>query len=238
MIGEAPRRQPRVLIVDDDAETREALALCFTGQGHECELASDAAAALGLVERVRLDAVVCDVRMSGMSGLDLLDRVKRTHPALPFVIITGVGGVPGAVDAMRRGAFQYVTKPCDLDELRTIVAGAIEERRRRGDDERASSLPALTAPPCQELIGSGPAMRALQIQINLVAASSAPVIVTGETGVGKELVARAIHARGARCGKPFVDVNTSAIPEICSKPSFLATCAAGSPVPSSPAKDS
>ena len=187
--------------------------MCFAGQGHECELAADAAAALGLVERVSLDAVICDVRMNGMSGLDLLDRVKRTHPALPFVIITGVGGVPGAVDAMKRGAFQYVTKPCDLDELRVIVEGAIDERRRHADAgaERPSSFPAGTA--SQELIGSGPAMRSLRASIHLVAASSAPVVVTGETGVGKELVARAIHAGGSRRSKPFVAVNTSAIPQ-------------------------
>src|SRR5277367_2408830 len=114
MTGAAARLRPRILIVDDDAEMRDALETCFEGQGHECEVAADATAALGFVERVSLDAVICDVRMNGMSGLDLLDRVKRTHPALPVVIITGAGGIPGAVDAMKRGAFQYVTKPCDL----------------------------------------------------------------------------------------------------------------------------
>ena len=212
MTGTASRLRPRILIVDDDEETREALEICFAGEGNECELAADATAALGLVERVSLDAVICDVRMNGMSGLDLLDRVKRTHPALPFVFITGVGGVPGAVDAMKRGAFQYVTKPCDLDELRAIVADAIEERRRYADAgaERPCSSPTSTAP--SQLIGSGPAMRSLKASIRLVAASSAPVIISGETGVGKELVARAIHAGGARRSKPFVAVNTSAIP--------------------------
>jgi two-component system response regulator HydG len=212
MTGAASRLRPRILIVDDDEETREALEMCFAGEGNECELAADATAALGLVERVNLDAVICDVRMNGMSGLDLLDRVKRTHPALPFVFITGVGGVPGAVDAMKRGAFQYVTKPCDLDELRAIVADAIEERRRYADAgvERPSSSPTFTAP--SQLIGSGPAMHSLKASIRLVAASSAPVVICGETGVGKELVARAIHAGGARRSKPFVAVNTSAIP--------------------------
>jgi two-component system response regulator HydG len=209
MTGATSRLRPRILIVDDDAETRDALEMCFAGQGHECEVAGDAAAALGLVERVSLDAVICDVRMNGMSGLDLLDRVKRTHPTLPFVIITGRGGIPGAVDAMKRGAFQYVTKPCDLDELRMIVAGAIEEGRRYADVGAERPTP---SPADHELIGGGPAMRALRASIRLVAASSAPVVVTGETGVGKELVARAIHAGGSRRAKPFVAVNTSAIP--------------------------
>jgi len=199
--------------VDDDAEMREALGIYFSGEGHECELAANAAAALGILERQSLDAVICDVRMDGMNGFELLDRVKRTHPALPFVVITAMGRIHDAVDAIKRGAFQYVAKPCDLDELRAIVAGAIEDRRRHanGDGEGRTSFPsAMTL--SFELIGNGAAMRALQAGIDRVAASSAPVVVTGETGVGKELVARAIHARGARRGRPFVAVNTAAIP--------------------------
>jgi len=204
----------RVLIVDDDAEMRDALGMYFTAQGHQCELAANGDAALGVVGRLSLDAVICDVKMDGMSGLDLLDRVKRTHPALPFVVITGKGEVRGAVDAIKRGAFQYLTKPCNLELLRTIVADAIGERRRHADadGDRRSSFPP-PATPSPRLIGNGPAMRLLQTSIELVAASSAPVIVTGETGVGKELVARAIHARGVRRDKPFVAINTSAIPQ-------------------------
>ncbi len=213
MTPASSRLRRRILIVDDDAETRDALEMCFAGLGHDCELAEDGVTALGLVERLNLDAVICDVRMGGMSGLDLLDRVKRTHPALPFVIITGAGGIPGAVDAMKRGASQYLTKPCDLDELRAIVESAIVERRPSGDEagaERRPSVPAALAN--QDLIGDGPAMRSLRARVHLVAASNAPAVITGETGAGKELVARAIHAGGSRRSKPFVAVNTSAIP--------------------------
>src|SRR5579864_8155303 len=120
----------RLLIVDDDPEMRDALGLFFSDQGLECELANSAEAALQVVERVNVDAVICDVRMDGMNGLELLDRVKRTHPALPFVVMTAMGGIPDAVDAIKRGALQYMTKPCDLDELRAFVSRAIEERRR------------------------------------------------------------------------------------------------------------
>jgi two-component system response regulator HydG len=206
----ATQMRSRVLIVDDDAEMRDALGLFFSGQGHECELASDAATALGVVERVNIDAVICDVRMEGMSGLELLDRVKRTHPALPFVVITAMGEIQDAVTATKRGAYQYMTKPCDMDELRKAVLGAIEEGRRGGT--AASHRPPSAMQSSMELVGNGPAMRALQACIDFVAASTAPVIVTGETGAGKELVARAIHARGSRRGAPFVAVNTSAIP--------------------------
>jgi len=198
--------------VDDDAQMRDALGMFFEGHGHDCELAADAAAALGVVERLNVDAVVCDVRMDGMSGFDLLDRVKRTHPALPVVVITAMGEIHDAVDAIKRGAFHYMTKPCDLEELQKTVAAAIELRRRQeGTESVRPSHPAMTM--SMELVGNGPAMRSLQSNIDSVAASSAPVVVTGETGVGKELVARAIHARGARRNKPFVAVNTSAIPQ-------------------------
>ncbi len=201
--------QSRILVVDDDAEMRDALGIFLSGYGHDCEFAADGAAALRVVENVGLDAVICDVRMDGMTGLDVLDRVKRTHPGLPVLMFTAMGGIPGAVDAIKRGAFQYVTKPCDLEELRRAVAGAIEERRRH-EDPILSHPPANT--PGKELVGSSSAMQSLQASIDFVASSSAPVVITGETGVGKELVARAIHARGPRRDRPFVAVNTSAIP--------------------------
>jgi two-component system response regulator HydG len=203
--------QSRVLIVDDDAEMRDALGNLFSIDGHACELAADAAAALEIVNRQTFDVVICDVIMEGMNGLELLDRVKRTHPALPFVVITAAGGVPQAVDAIKRGAFEYMVKPCDAHVLRRIVADALDSRSH--PSERGWLAP--PAPPVgeMELVGSGPAMRMLRTAIEFVARSSAPVLVTGETGVGKELVARAIHARSARNDRPFVAVNTSAIPK-------------------------
>jgi two-component system, NtrC family, response regulator HydG len=209
LTGAGLHQRTRVLVVDDDADMRDALATFLSDLGHECEVAADAATALGVIERMSLDAVLCDVRMNGMSGLELVDRLQHTHPALPVVVITAMGGVNDAVDAVKRGAFQYVTKPCDLDELRAIVAGAIRESQLH---DRRSSFPPATSPSV-ELRGDSPAMRALQKCIDLVAASSAPVIIMGETGAGKELVARAIHARGPRRDKAFVAINTSAIPE-------------------------
>jgi two-component system response regulator HydG len=212
-MNRASQLRPRVLIVDDDAEMRDALGIFFSREGHECELVASAAAALEVVDRLPFDAVLCDVRMAGMNGLELLGRLKRTHPALPFVLITAAGKIDDAVDAIKGGAFDYLTKPCDLDELRSIMVSAIEERRRLADAEgvRRSTPPSGPGPGI-ELLGDGQAMRSLQASIDFVAASSAPVVITGETGAGKELVARAIHARGPRRAQPFVAVNTSAIP--------------------------
>jgi len=203
--------QSRVLIVDDDRDTIETLEGVLSADGHACELAPDAATAIRSVDGLGCDVVVSDVVMDGMDGLELLDRVKRSHPALPFILVTGRGGVPQAVDAMKRGAFQYMIKPWDAEELKQVVRDAVRVGRESARVARPSHRP-----PGEErfaIVGSGPAMRALQTAIDFVARSSAPVLVRGETGVGKELVARAIHARGARNGHPFIPVNTSAIPQ-------------------------
>jgi two-component system response regulator HydG len=203
--------QSRVLIVDDDAAMREALELVFAADGHGCQLAADATTALSIVEQQTLDVVVSDIRMDGMDGLELLDRVKQTHPALPFIVVTAAGGIQQAVDAVKRGAFEYLVKPFDADALRQVVAKAVDGRRNPSERARLASI----LPPAgkTELVGSGAAMRALQTTIDFVARSSAPVLVIGETGVGKELVARAVHARSLRRSAPFVAVNTSAIPQ-------------------------
>jgi two-component system response regulator HydG len=203
--------QSRVLIVEDDRDMREALASLFAASGHACEQAADAASALELVEHQTFDAVVSDVLMEGMDGLELLDRIKVSHPALPVVVISARGSVHQAVDAIKRGAFGYAVKPCDVEELQKLVAEAVDARHHPGESTRAPATIAGVAD--LELVGAGPAMRALQTAIDFVARSSAPVLVTGETGTGKELVARAIHARSARCDRPFVAVNTSAIPQ-------------------------
>jgi len=190
---------------------REALRDLFSIDGHICELAPSATTALELVNQQTFDAVVSDVRMEGMDGLELLDRLKVSHPALPVVMVTGVGGVHQAVDAVKRGAFGYATKPFDVIELQAIVANALDARLHPSEGLRVPEPPSSVAD--MAIVGEGPAMRTMQTAIDFVARSSAPVLITGETGVGKELVARAIHARGPRAAHPFIAVNTSAIPQ-------------------------
>jgi two-component system, NtrC family, response regulator HydG len=204
--------QQRVLIVDDDFHMREALGMLFSGNGYACELAPDAVSALEIFERQSFDVVISDVRMSGMNGLELLDRVKESHPALPFIVITAAGAIGQAVDAIKRGAFEYVVTPCDMDDLCRIVTAALDRPRPANELARRSRPPPPVAGPLAR-VGAGPARRGLQTAIDFVCQSSAPVLITGETGVGKELVARAIHARSARSHRPFVAVNTAAIPQ-------------------------
>jgi two-component system response regulator HydG len=203
--------QSRVLIVDDDRDTRLLLGSLLSADGHACELAADAVAAMRSLESHGADLVLSDVLMEGLNGLELLDRVKRTRPDLPVVLVTAAGAVVQAVEAIKRGAFQYVTKPCDPDMLRQVVREGLEARPNRKEPAPTSPAPPRVAD--FDLVGSGPSMCALQTIIDSVARSSAPVLVTGETGVGKELVARAIHARSARSQRAFVPVNMSAIPK-------------------------
>jgi CheY-like chemotaxis protein len=192
--------QPRLLIVDDDPEMREALGDFFSRDGHACELAADASAALEAFDRQAFDVVICDVLMEGMNGLQLLDRIRKNHPTIPFIVITGKGGVSQAVAAIKRGAFEYMVKPCDGADLRRVVSDALDARRRPSKGARIATESGTATK--QELLGSGPAMRALQTTVDFVARSSAPVLIVGETGVGKEIVARAIHARSVRHDSP------------------------------------
>jgi two-component system response regulator HydG len=210
---EGARLRSHTLIVDDDEGTREMLASLFAREGHRCDVAADGHSALEVVDKLAPDVVICDVRMDGMSGLELLDHFNRTHPGIPFIVITGLGDIRDAVDAIKRGAFEYVTKPCDPHQLLRIVSGALDERRRR-EDQSAVRRAKPAAPTLRaDILGEGPAMQLLRKRVAMVAASSATVLITGETGSGKELVARAIHAEGPRRNQPFVAVNTSAIPQ-------------------------
>jgi two-component system response regulator HydG len=213
------KQDTRVLIVDDDADLAEALGAALTSEGYSCEFAMNGQAALQAVTQQTFDAVISDVQMDGMSGLDLLDRLAKSHPALPVIMVTAFSKLDAAVDATKRGAVNYIAKPYEVRTLEDVMAQAIRERRetsaaalseekqlRRVDAHRLQG-----ASP--ELLGSEPAMVALQQAIGRVAASSAPVLIAGESGSGKDLVAHAIHAQGPRHDRPFVAINASAIPE-------------------------
>jgi two-component system response regulator HydG len=214
------KQNTRVLIVDDDADLAEALSVALTGDGYSCELAGNGAAAIQALARHPFDAVISDVQMSGMGGLELLDRLAKSHPALPVIMMTAFSRLGDAVDATKRGAFQYLAKPYEVRTLEDMVAQAI--RQRRDDDALA---PAGEDRPLRRheihrlqgasptLLGSEPAMVALLECIRRVAASSAPVLIAGESGAGKDLDAHAIHAQGPRRDRPFVAINASAIPE-------------------------
>jgi two-component system response regulator HydG len=200
-----------VLVVDDHVEMARLLADHLTDAGYTVDMATSGQEALAVVRGRVLDAVVCDLRMEQVDGFDVLAAVRAADPTLPVLIMTAFGGVENAVEAMRRGATHYFTKPFRLDEVLLYVQRAIAERRLR-EENRALRQAVGERSTFAALVGRSAAMRSLYELIERVAHSPAPVLVRGESGSGKELVARALHFEGARKEGPFVAVNCTAIP--------------------------
>lgn len=200
-----------VLVVDDEATLREVLSLRIADWGFDVRLASDAAEGEREIERRRPDLVLCDVVMPGASGLELLKRIKRQDDRLPVVMMTAHGDVDGAVEAMKSGAVDFLTKPLDYVMLRALIETLASEVRQR---QESRSLDArLSKEGAPALVGQSRSMREMQRVIEVLASSDASAIITGESGTGKEVVARTVHALSSRADKPFVAINAAAIPE-------------------------
>ncbi|MBA3936343.1 MAG: sigma-54-dependent Fis family transcriptional regulator [Planctomycetes bacterium] len=198
-----------ILIVDDDAAVCWALEQVLRSQGYRVTIAADAAAARRLVRRARPDLVITDVRMPGESGLDLLAGLKQEYPGLPVVVTTAHGTMETAIEAVARGAFDYLPKPLDLDRTLDLV------KRALGEDTLALAAQPLPDGAAVEatIIGSTPAMQEVYRRIAAAAATDLGVLVTGDSGTGKELVARALHRFSKRREGAFIAVNCGAMPE-------------------------
>ncbi len=205
-------RQSRVLVVDDDKAVRSALKVNLSKHDMDVVLAGQAEEALALLAAQAFDLVITDVKMPGMSGIELLGRVRDTSPDLPVVVMTGVSSVEDAVAAMKGGAADYITKPVARDELLVIIERALERRQlkaevqslRRAVEQRFGF---------ENIIGRSPVMLRLYDDLAAVADSTATVLLIGPTGTGKELLASAVHYRSPRSRGPFIRVNCAAIPE-------------------------
>ena len=202
-----------VLIVDDERTLARAVKAFLAEAGYEAEVADDGERALALVQTLRPDVVFTDVRLPGMSGIDLLRRIREFDPAIPVIIMTAYGTIEGAVEAVKLGAFDYMKKPVDLEELKLLADRARENAMLRQElsyyRRRAANEVPLTG-----LLGQSPAILAVMDQVRQVAEldETPPVLITGETGTGKGLVARSLHQLSRRSGKPFIDVNCTALP--------------------------
>ena len=207
-MAEASRPQaPRIWVVDDDRAVRFVLATALRDAGFEVTAFAAAAEALDALQREPAPAlVVTDVRMPGDSGLQLLDKLKAAQPDLPVIVMSAHTDVASTAGAFRGGAHEFLSKPFDLDEAVALVRRALPQREPRGlrDIEPVADASAL--------IGDAPAMRALFRAIGRLAQAPLSVLVTGETGTGKELVARALHRESPRASRPFIALNTAAIP--------------------------
>ncbi|MGH8832097.1 MAG: sigma-54-dependent transcriptional regulator [Polaromonas sp.] len=221
-------QQAHILVIDDEPDLRTLYELTLLREGYRVEAAGDLLQAREQLREKRFDAVITDMRLPDGLGLELLRDLAAQQRAERCVVITAHGSAENAVEALKAGAFDYLTKPVDLKQFRGVVASAIQGARNlvlpaRGERGAAEPGAGLAAPAAaksgdasallQKLVGESPAMRAVKSRIVKVAGSMAPVLIQGESGTGKELVARAVHGCSHRAAGPFVAVNCSAIPE-------------------------
>jgi two-component system, NtrC family, response regulator PilR len=204
--------EANVLVVDDERSMRELLAITLTKQGYEVQVADGGEAALEAIRRSSFDVVITDLRMAKIDGLGVLRAAKDLAPETAVIVITAVGSTETAVEAMKLGAYDYITKPFKLDEINLIVKNALE-RKHLLEENRYLRKQLQVQYQYDNLVGKSGGMVAVWDTIRKIADSPSTVMITGESGTGKEQVARSIHFNSVRQNKPFISVNCGAIPE-------------------------
>ena len=210
--GLALKSSSRILLADDDAAFRRALATELEASGFEVVPAGTGAEAVRVATRLEPDVVLLDLRLPDADGIEVMQSLHEACPGSEVILLTGHGNIDTAIEAIRKGAFDFVTKPCPLDELEVRIQRALERRslrRRTNLLERGLTVPDLG----QSFVGESPAFRRLLHLIDRAAASDSTVLLSGETGTGKELVAKLLHARSPRRGRPFVVIECAALQE-------------------------
>lgn len=210
---------PRILVIDDEAHLRELLEITLIKMGLEVDTAESLEVARRYLVRHAYSLVLTDMRLPDGSGLEMVEEVSNNHKATPIAVITAFGSADNAVIALKAGAFDYVSKPVALDQLRKLVRSALQMQNVKPVEEVAIVSAKPSSPSF--LIGQSVEIQHVRSQISRLARSMAPVIITGESGSGKELAAREIHRSSARADKPFIAVNCGAIPEALMEAEFF-----------------
>jgi len=202
----------RILVVDDEEIVILSCTRILANRGYEVDSAADGREALRKVEESGYDLIILDIMMPKMDGLEVLQRVKESHPDIDVIMVTGLSQIETAVRAMKLGAFDYLSKPFDPDELQLVVARALEHRQLRAENSQLKSeLSARYS--FENVVGASPAMQKVYALIAKCAPTSSTVLITGESGTGKELIARAIHFNSLRRDKPFIAVDCNSLSE-------------------------
>ncbi|HHT1420335.1 TPA: two-component system response regulator GlrR [Klebsiella pneumoniae] len=196
------RKPARLLLVDDDPGLLKLLGMRLVSEGYSVVTAESGPEALRVLGREKVDLVISDLRMDEMDGLQLFSEIQKGHPGMPVIILTAHGSIPDAVAATQQGVFSFLTKPVDKDALYKAIDEALEQRS-----------PATDEAWCQAIVTRSPLMLRLLEQAGMVAQSDVSVLINGQSGTGKEIVAQAIHNASPRHDKPFVAINCGALPE-------------------------
>nr|MBA3601154.1 sigma-54-dependent Fis family transcriptional regulator [Acidobacteriota bacterium] len=205
-------RQKTILLADDDVNLRRVLEFQLTEAGYKVLTAQDGAEALRIFTDNDCDCVITDLRMPKLSGLELLEKIKTANAEIPVIVITAFGEVETAVTAMKAGAFDYINKPFNRDEILLTVERAINFSETKSENRQLRELVDKEF-RLENVIGDSAQMRAVLNIVGRVSRSDATVLITGESGTGKELVAKGIHFSGKRKNEPFIPINCAAIPE-------------------------
>jgi len=206
------RRSGRILVVDDERSMRELLQIVLRREGHQVRLAESGPVAVAELEREPVDVLISDIKMPGMTGVDVLREAKRLDPDIVGIMVTAYASTESAVEALRLGAYDYLTKPFDVEELKAKVRNALERRTLR--QENVLLKRALRSSSAfSNIIGRSKAMQDVFDLVETVAPTNSTILVTGESGTGKELVARAVHTNSLRRDQAFVALNCGALPE-------------------------
>lgn len=202
----------RILVVDDEESIREFLEIMLKKEGYEVTLAEDGQKAKDLLAKKSFDMIISDLQMPHVTGIELLKHVKETAPEIVFMMITAFGTTETAVEAMKMGAYDYITKPFKIDEVRLNIQNALRSRNLEVEN-RSLKKELVKEYSFQNMVGNSPAMHSIFDMVKRVSQTPTNVLVTGESGTGKEVVAKAIHYNGPLKDKPFVTINCGAIPE-------------------------
>ena len=198
---------PTILVVDDELSMREFLKILLEKEGYSAITASDGKKAVKEIENEKIDLVISDIRMPGMGGLELLDTIKKSKPSLPFIMVTAFASPEDAVQAMKHGAYDYLTKPFKVDEIKEIISSALTNSSASASSKKNKT------PSFPNIIGESAEMKAIFDQVERIAPTHANVLIVGESGTGKELVAQAIHQNSKVANNHFVPITCNAIPE-------------------------
>jgi DNA-binding NtrC family response regulator len=201
-----------ILIVEDEPRMRRLLEISLGEDGHNVQTAEDAEKGLAFLRREPVDLVVTDLKLPGMNGLELLQEGKRLNPALPFVVMTAYGSVETAVDAMKAGASDYVLKPFTMAEMKLVINKELDVQQVRDENRRLKEALGKRY-HFQNIVGRSKKMQEVLALVERVAPTNSTVLIGGESGVGKDLIARAIHQNSRRANGPFIKINSTAIPD-------------------------
>ncbi len=199
---------PSILIIDDEKAIRKTLAEILSYEGYKIDEASDGEEGLKKFSNAAYDVVLCDIKMPKMDGLEFLEKAKTVNGDVPIIVISGHGNIETAVEAVKKGAFDYISKPPDLNRLLITLRNALEKQSLVTETKVLKRK----VSKVQEIVGNSAAIKKINDTIDKVAPTEARVLITGENGVGKELVARWIHEKSNRSANPIVEVNCAAIP--------------------------